>query len=116
MIPLHEMNAIANTRTRARRRAEAMGFTFHKIEVFVCDEGYLLGGRFMCVCGTEEAANFILDDHAIRSGHHHRELDFALRVERFGSFSREHLLADGYAPEVVDEILRKGREFDEANA
>lgn len=113
---LDQLNVIANESTFERRRAEAMGFVFHKIEVVASPygSGYLLGGNFRCVCGTEESFRFAIDEALLLSSQLPLELlDSAWHLRRAGSFSKQHLLADGYSPEAVDEIIRKGLEYRE---
>lgn len=99
-----------------RARAEAMGFTFGEVAF---DPGGPLRGvdvrvPFRCVCGTQEMFRQMVDvaqlDHWIT--HQPEKLDFAAELRRIGSFDRDHLLADRYAPAEVDRIVALGEAFD----
>lgn len=120
MIPLATLNAIANTPSRERRRAEAMGFVFGPSEVAYEDRsfGYEIRGSFKCVCGTEEMYRFTVDAvHVLNSRWDVGFLfDPAYHLTLFGSFSRAHLRNDGYSEEAITEMLRKGDEFDRVGA
>ena len=114
-----DLEAIArdmNGPSRARRKAEAMGFTFSPVELSwsgVADV-LLCTLNFLCVCGTHEVFQKRIFTSPLES----------LRVTplRFddlvddlwaaGAFSREHLVADGYSPEAIDAIIAKGERFD----
>ena len=110
MNKLYELTALANRSTFSRRRAEAMGFTFDRIEVDEFLGVYSVSCYFTCVCGKPE--RFV---HLLNEGLHllERELDVAARIEAHGSFSRSHLINDGFSAADVDEILRKRREYTE---
>lgn len=103
---------MANSPTPYREKAEAMGFKFGRAEVFEDRTvGYMLRGTFTCLCGTHEAYCFHIDEMAILD-QHWQIFDPAWHLWRAGSFSKKHLLADGYSPEKVEEILQKGRDYD----
>ena len=104
----------ANSKTPSRLRAEAMGFTFSPVDV-IYDSLWgetKIRGRFQCVCGRTEAYDFIVDLHFLDQMLWHRELDVARRLQSLGSFSRPHLLEDGYTEEQVEEIERRGADWD----
>lgn len=117
---LVDLVSFANESTRDRRRAEAMGFVFGPARVECTDYGGLDGhvvlrGAFSCVCGQLEAYQFVATQYELEQATTAllRDMfDPALRLRHFGSFSREHLLEDGYSEAQVDEILRRGDEFD----
>lgn len=97
-------------RSKYRRAAEAAGFVFDPPTVEF--SAYLMvmcaRGRFTCVCGRVEAYRIAIDGFALElaiSPDH--VLDPARRLHELGSFSRQHLLADGYTPAQVDEIVGK---------
>lgn len=118
------LEGFANEDTYDRRRATYMGFQFSRtvIEQAPDHSGYLsMTGSFKCVCGTLEhyqlpsikeadirhAINLLGDEEWLRS-----RTDPVRALRDLGSFSKEHLLADGYSPEAVNDILRKGWYFD----
>ncbi len=113
---LKELEAIANTPSRERRRAEAMGFKFGHCQVVVDPSafGYRIGGRFTCACGNEEFYNIVIDKLLVEADMRVLEqaIDPARNLRALGSFGRKHLLADGYTPEQVDEMMAKADAFD----
>lgn len=125
MIPsLDQLTVIANRPTFERRRAEAMGWTFYDIRVTRGNtswhDQYALRGAFTCVCGAREQFQRIIDEAHLFMAHNSdsviaEEFDPALWLRRMGSFSRKHLLADGYTEDAVAEIERKAIEFDAAH-
>lgn len=103
-----------NRPTRARRRAEAMGFCFGAIEVLgVVDDGVAIRGVFSCVCDKTETFSILVTQRELEdfwaSG---SAPDFAQRLADIGSFSRQHLIGDGYTVEQVDKIVARGEAFD----
>ena len=92
-------------------RVEHMGWKFGKptIKRF---EGHglpmwTLRVAFTCVCGREEVfQNNAFDLQQLWY------LNVPLWLLKNGSFSREHLVRDGYTEEEILEIERKGEEFD----
>lgn len=107
---------LAQRSTHHRQRAEAMGFTFDTIRLNENDPGILvMRVEFNCVCGTPEelclAATFHELAH-LSSLDQHPMADPARELHRLGSFSKEHLLADGFTPADVDRIIQKGVDFD----
>jgi len=118
--PLTAYNAAANFPSRERRRAEAMGFEFEVVEVVKHKSPFrqlfIMRGIFKCVCGKHESFAKMIDGTAL---HYSLPLgvafDPAAYLRGLGSFSRDHLLKDGYPPETVDEILERGRQFDMEN-
>jgi hypothetical protein len=103
-------DAAANRLTYSRAKAEAMGFEFGHVRV---QDDPLRGGirlivHFACVCGRVEY--YIGDYHAATVSPD--GWDVAKELWDFGSFSREHLLKDGYSSEQCDEFERKAEEFD----
>lgn len=122
MLTLEQMTTIANSSTLWRRRAEAMGFSFGQVEVMLHPgrfESVIIRGSFKCVCGSTEWYSFAVDTifEMMRDmGAAVALFDPAARLAKFGSFSRKHLLSDGYTESQVDEIIRKGEEFDRAEA
>lgn len=92
----------------ALARAQYMGWTFSIPTVNkYCDLGYRLRVEFTCVCGRREVFQHIaMDTRALR------HVDVIRCLTEGGSFSRDHLLEDGYTEEQVRDIERKGEEFD----
>lgn len=114
---LEEARCFANAMTHDRRRAEAMGWRFTDIRVEDNWEGdgVMLDCRFTCVCGTPEAFRQVYPYAVVMDAHPavaEQMFDVALLLRRAGSFSRAHLLADGYTEAQVAEFERKGAEFD----
>lgn len=122
MLPLPVLTRIANRPTPAKLRVEAMGWKFGPVQVgddIRSDTRYVGGpyvgvrGVFTCLCGKKEffSATFCceeLEDEKTAA----MLLDVYAALERGGSFSKQHLIDDGYTPEQVAEILRKGEEYD----
>lgn len=113
-----KIEALLQRSTRDKRRAEAQGFVFGKPIAFVVDfDGYGFIVPFTCVCGKREEFKQVLTREEVRyhvdSGFWiaHR-LDVARTLRELGSFSRVHLLADGYSEAAVAEIEAKGEAFD----
>lgn len=108
-----ELTALAKRMTYHRARAEAMGFEFKHITVDPSN-GDLVQLRcvFSCICGLrEEFINVFptsMPDSLLREF-----TDVAGSLSRHGSFSRAHLVADGYTLEQVEEIEAKGKAFDD---
>lgn len=119
MITFAEMQEIARRPTRERRRAEAMGWTFERIEVVEGVSGCpVLHGRFTCACGAPEGFSFTILPPELDAPRHIIEdylLDVGARLRCYGSFSREHLLDDGFTEAQVAEFERRGAAFDAAN-
>jgi hypothetical protein len=118
MLTINEMRALARTPSRDQRRAEYMGWKFHDVDVLDGVGGVIIRGYFTCVCGAPEAFSFAISPIELmsaRRGLIYRLFDVGLRLREFGSFSREHLLADGYSEAQVAEFERRGAEFDRAN-
>jgi hypothetical protein len=91
--------------TPDRVRAEAMGFQLSEAVVTWADDALVLHGQMRCVCGRHETFAFrILIDPAT--------LDPARLLRERGAFSQEHLVADGYTPDQVAEILQRGAAHD----
>lgn len=117
MLSKKKIQYLANLRTPDRRRAEYMGWQFGKAEVIenLQDSGYIVRMVFRCVCGTNEYIAFKVDDNLLMFAPEEliaHELDVARRLRNGGSFSRDHLLKDGYTLEQVEEFERKAQEFD----
>lgn len=113
-----KLTVLANQITPERRRAEAMGFVFGRIGVTDDPMGlnYILRAEFRCVCGTGEFFVRAIDADFVHRRNDDlvaREFDVAFQLRSFGSFSRRHLIADGFDPERVDEIIEKGERWDE---
>lgn len=115
-----ELHALANRMTYHRAKAEAMGFKFDRIEVRGAQQGASdslygdieLRAVFTCICGRQEQFRSLL--HTSMPGAFLRQkMNVAAELWRLGSFSRGHLLSDGYTPEQCDEIEAKGKQFDE---
>lgn len=95
------------------RRATNAGWTFGpatvKYENHPMDDILLIEGEFNCVCGRREKYSvrisaLTLDYEEIaRNG----KIDIALWLDYHGSFSRQHLLEDGYTEEQVRSIESK---------
>jgi len=112
---LVELQSLANASTHARRRAEAMGWQFGPVDVALgaIPDTLTLRGTFTCRCGRPEWYSLVVSLSAMRRASAPRdELDVAAKLQALGSFSREHLLADGFTPEQVDEVERLGWQFD----
>lgn len=90
-------------------RAQFMGWTFSipTVEESLLGAGFILRCNFTCVCGRQEVFQYVHYD--IRALQH---CDPVRELTRLGSFSRDHLLEDGYTEAQVREIERKGEEFD----
>lgn len=105
--------------SRARLRAEAMGFVFGKVLVMPDeDKRYvMIRGTFTCVCGRDENYALMVSPHDVMNLPRGMSdaVDPFVFLERHGSFSRKHLIADGYPPEVVDDIIERGLQWDRAN-
>jgi len=110
-----DLAALANRMTYHRAKAEAMGFEFRHIgiEKSPWDGGETVHLRcvFVCICGRiEEFSNAVpanLNDCILPAW-----TNVARQLWEIGSFSRDHLIADGYTEEQVDEIEAKGNAFD----
>ncbi|MGE4074919.1 MAG: hypothetical protein AB7F22_05170 [Reyranella sp.] len=117
---ISELQALAERKTHDVRRAEAMGFVFHRVKVEPVPfnpRDVELRGYFRCVCGTEEAFRFIVPHEILTCSDEnlvHHEFDVGARLRRHGSFSRKHLLDDGYPPAQVDEMMAKTDAFNRA--
>lgn len=114
---LADLTRIANKMTYERARAEAMGFHFTRIEVrpmagILGNGALMLRAVFTCVCGRQETFTSTFPEDT-PTGYLIEHADVARELRRAGSFSRDHLLSDGYTPEQIDEIERKGEDFDE---
>lgn len=106
---------LAQRQTHHRQRAEAMGFTFDTIRLVENDPGILtMRVEFKCVCGTPEELCMAATYHELAHVNleYHRMADPAKELHLMGSFSREHLLADGFPAEEVERIIQKGEDFD----
>jgi len=116
MITSELLLTLATRKTRHRQRAEAMGFKFLQIEVVdsSVDFGWYVRCLFQCVCGKIEALNFKVGDSEqyMDPDTLAKTIDPAYRLHLAGSFSREHLLKDGYTVEQVDEMMEKAAAFD----
>jgi hypothetical protein len=115
---LEEMNILANRETRARRRMEAMGFRLVTVEVVPSfpTDGVVMRGLFKCVCGRTEFFADELDADELPVSVALEAFDPALFLQRYGSFSRRHLLSDGYTEAQVADIIARGERFDEMEA
>lgn len=109
------MTRLANAMTYYRARAMAQGFKFSPI---VIEEArfnpgeYVLRGDFECVCGRLERFQFMLSDE-MPEDYLRNELDIVRWLTlKTKSFSREHLLDDGYTEDQVLDIERRGEAFD----
>lgn len=116
-----EFQMLAGRVTRDRRRAEAMGWTFDGIQARedVSSNGVMVRCDFRCVCGRQEAFTMALSWTELRSMPIEflaRHLDLVAQIRAGGSFSRKHLLADGYTEAQIAEFERKGEEFDRMEA
>lgn len=106
---------IANWMTPARRRAEAMGWAFDNLEILAHENGDdVLRGQFTCVCGRVEYFSLVLGSKYTfnHQKDFNRQFDFAQRLQEYGSFSRSHLLEDGYTEEQISEVEARGKAFD----
>jgi len=116
MITSQQLLTLATRKTPHRLRAEAMGFQFMQIEVVdsPVDFGWFVRCLFRCVCGKIEALTFkvgdveqYMDPYTLA-----KTIDPAYRLYLAGSFSREHLLKDGYTEDQVAEMMEKAAAFD----
>ena len=107
------LRKLTETKTPARLRAEAMGFTFGNLEIVSCCWGieYLFRGTFTCVCGRTEYFKFTFRREEVEY-----VIDWCELIERGGSFSREHLLADGYSEDEVDAMMARALAVDLTDA
>lgn len=111
---LDTMREIANRSTFHRRRAEAMGFRFDNIDVSGFGDWLRLTADFTCVCGTPERFQQAIDEMALmRVQDAEYVLDPARLIDAAGSFSRQHLIDDGFSPEAVDRICKIRAEYRE---
>ncbi len=113
MSTISELAALANRMTYHRAKAEAMGFKFDRIEIKELFGASLeVRANFTCICGRQESFTQIvsseLPSHILR-----QRLNVASELWRVGSFSRRHLLEDGYTSEQCDLIEARGRAFDD---
>ena len=98
----------ANYPTYDRQRAEAMGFQFEPATIRSHYRNMdLLRMDFRCVCGTREILEMPVPPLPTP-----QTLDLVRYLRVGGSFSREHLLRDGYSSEQIYEFERKAAEFD----
>lgn len=111
---LGQLQSYVNRPTRTRARMERAGFRFVdpvRVEAdWVNEGGVAVRGSFHCVCGTLEQFRFIVAPEALRdvvNWDYIDALDPARALWRFGSFDKEHLLADGYTEQQADEIVAK---------
>lgn len=88
-------------------RALFMGWTFGKPTIQRDIDAYRLCVSFTCVCGRREEFHYRAERLEA-----FRFVDVAHYLTEHGSFSRRHLLQDGYTEQQVREIERKGEEFD----
>lgn len=118
---LYEIERLANRSTRARRRAEAMGFTFGPVRATAHELGrpdllyVTLDGGFKCVCGTQEyyRTHTTVDKSKPLTQHSVlEETDVAQFLWGYGSFSDTHLRSDGYSAEAIAGFRAKEREFE----
>ncbi len=114
---LNELRVFANRSTFHRRRAEAMGWTFRDVDLVMSpnDFGLILKLDFMCVCGRLERFHTAIDELVVRNSLVAREtlIDPVRQLYEHGSFSRKHLLEDGFDPEFIDKVLKIEREYRE---
>jgi hypothetical protein len=104
--------------SRDIKRAEAMGFVFGRPEL-VDDPnnfGLLVRGTFSCICGRREQYSFAIAsfDFQRSAAELAQVLDVGRMLRNAGSFSRKHLLTDGYTEAQVDDMLAKADAFDKA--
>lgn len=93
-----------------RKAAEAAGFTFGKVEVIDTFDMLVMCGMFQCVCGRFEQYCFHLSPHAVSKVAARTLLDPAYHLMMHGSFSKQHLLKDGYTDAQAEDISRKFQE------
>jgi hypothetical protein len=114
---LDEYRRLANRSTFHRRKAEAMGWTFRDIDVMLHPrfDGVLLKCDFICVCGTLERFQAIIDGMQLTTKFDAAAylFDPARHLFDNGSFSREHLIADGFDPEFIERVLKIAQEYAE---
>src|SRR6185369_13784786 len=115
---LDRLVAYANERSFWWGRAQAMGFKLGPVSMDYWEGygDYAMRGVFTCVCGRQEQYLFVLEN-ALRVTELPQEFlidlcDPALRLHNSGSFSRAHLLEDGYTEAQVQEIIAKGTVYD----
>ena len=90
-----------------RKAAVAAGFKFGAVDVIedFFDHSIVVRGTFDCVCGNIETYNVAISLALLRLNHIPNEaIDPAFFLHRNGSFSRSHLVKDGYSAEEVDRI------------
>ena len=89
-----------------------MGWTFGKVTVTELPGMVVVAGSFICACGRQEWFSYPiyypLADYRQLSA----DLDVAAKLRENGSFSRLHLLDDGYTADEVDLMLANGDDFD----
>ncbi len=118
MLNLDELRVYANRSTFHRRKAEAMGWTFRDVDVaYSLNDfgGIVLKCDFMCVCKRMECFQTVIDELAITHSLVAREvlIDPVRQLFNHGSFSRKHLLEDGFDPEFIESVLKIEREYKE---
>lgn len=111
-----DLTALANRMTYHRAKAEAMGFEFRHIGI---DKSPWDGGKtvvlrcvFVCLCGRIEEFSKAVPA-SLNACLLPEWTNVARQLWEIGSFSRSHLIADGYTEEQVDEIEAKGKAFDD---
>lgn len=119
MISPAEILEIANKPSHLRSKAEAMGFTFMPARCVQdawtpagCME---LSMDFTCVCGKLESVRIILTENILTHAPRfilEEDADLVSYLWRGGSFSREHLVKDGYSEAQIADILAKGEAYD----
>lgn len=102
---MEELQKVVDLETHAKARAAAMGFIYRGSTINLVGSTIIINGRFDCVCGKTETYNFKIDLSSV--------LDPAALLDAHGAFSAEHLTEDGYTIEEIEDILNKGKQFDE---
>jgi hypothetical protein len=98
-----------NKKSPAYMKARAAGFIFGEPRLNLNDYGTTLQIDFKCVCGRNEVFQrqiaktdivwLIANDDLFKDG-----WDAAQEIENFGSFSEDHLRADGFSEDAIKQI------------
>lgn len=91
--------------SESKWKFERMGFRMLRLERAYEHSGPMVRGTFQCICGRRESFQYVEpDDRYLRE---RINIDPYEWLERQGSFSREHLRADGYTEEQISQMYAR---------
>lgn len=98
-----------------KARAEYTGFNLLDPEIYIEERWVVVRVEFVCPCKRSECLLIRYDLMATSM------LQASLpntweELDRLGSFSREHLINDGFPTETVDRFMWRAEEFDRKNS